>query len=87
MKNEKSGAGTAPAEFESTIGEYRVGVPFAPGNHHVDNVKLKAAELIDEMQKIVQAGGLGAREAAIAATEFESGCMWAVKAITKPPRD
>ena len=50
MKNEKSGAGTAPAEFESTIGEYRVGVPFNPsGNHHVDNVKLKAAELIDEI--------------------------------------
>jgi hypothetical protein len=68
-------------------GEYRVGVTFNPsGNEMVDQVKVKAAELVDVLQPIVDFGGEAGRCAGIAQTKFEEAAMWAVKAITKPPR-
>jgi hypothetical protein len=69
-------------------GEYRVGVTFNPsGNERVDLVKAAVAELIDTLQPIVDFGGEAGRCAAIAQTKFEEAAMWAVKAITKPPRN
>lgn len=71
-----------------TEGQYRVGVTFNPSsNPLVDEVKQKAAELIDLMNSIAtDREHPGARCAAIAMTELESAAMWAVKAVTKPPR-
>lgn len=63
-----------------TEGEYRVGVDFNPGgNPQVDEVKRKAAELID----YVLEHGRDRRTAALAATEFETAAMYAVKSLTK----
>lgn len=76
-------------ERDLTEGEYRVGIKFnVSGDPAVDNIKARTAALIDEM--IALAGNPvgtnpgAARCAAIAATEFESAAMWAVKAVTKP---
>ena len=71
-----------------TEGEYRVGISFNPSNNPaVDSIKSKAAALIDELAPIAaDRDHPGARCAAIAMTEIESGTMWAVKAVTKQPR-
>lgn len=71
-----------------TEGEYRVGISFNPSaNPAVDEVKQKAAELIDLLAPIASnRDHPGARCASIAMTEIESAAMWAVKAITKPAR-
>lgn len=72
-----------------TEGQYRVGTTFNPsGNSDVDSVKSTVAGLIDMLHTI--AGDRehpGARCASIAMTELESAAMWAVKAVTKKPRD
>lgn len=72
-----------------TEGEYRVGISFNPStNPLVDDVKKKAANLIDLMHEIsIDRSHPGARCASIAMTEFESAAMWAVKAITKPTQE
>lgn len=74
---------------KQTEGEYRVGVSFNPSRiQRVDEVKKMTAELIDYMLTLSPHRDLaGAREAAIAATAYEDACMWAVKAITKQPRE
>lgn len=70
-----------------TEGEYRVGKSFNPSsNPLVDEIKAKAADLIDMMHRLAEARGPGGREAAVAMTAFEDGAMWAVKAVTKAPR-
>lgn len=71
-----------------TEGQYRVGTTFNPSaNPAVDDVKAKAAALIDAMAPIAaDRDHPGARCASIAMTEIESAAMWAVKAVTKQPR-
>lgn len=71
-----------------TEGEYRVGVNFNPSNNPaVDDIKIRAAGLIDTLDAIAKdRAHPGARCAAIAMTEIESAAMWAVKAVTKQPR-
>lgn len=67
-----------------TEGEYRVGTFFNPSKmDKVSVIKSKAAELIDTILE----GPGDERCKAIACTEIESAVMWAVKAITKPPRE
>lgn len=70
-----------------TLGEYRVGIAFNPGgNAMVNKIKRAAADLIDLLEQIDGGNGEVARLKALAATHFEDGAMWAVKAATKPPR-
>jgi len=70
-----------------TKGQYRVGTTFNPnGNEEVDNIKQRAAELIDLIESvgdntIPEVGRLRA----LASTAIEEGAMWAVKAATKRP--
>lgn len=76
-----------------TKGQYRVGTNFNPSaDTMVDQIKAKAAELIDMIEAIppLPDDGAGkevfserARLKALAQTEIESGAMWAVKAATK----
>lgn len=78
-----------------TLGQYRVGVTFNPGNNVlVDEIKRKSAELIDLCEKMktpdvprdqATTGEVG-RLIALAQTHYEDGAMWAVKAATKPVR-
>lgn len=77
-----------PTPSQLSEGEYRVGLDFNPsGDPLVNEIKLRAAQLIDMMlNHAAGTTGVGAREANIAAHEFEEGAMWAVKAITKKPR-
>jgi len=73
-----------------TLGEYRVGIDFNPGgNAVVARIKRAAADLIDMLAELDHGNGSNsevARLAALAATHFEDGAMWAVKAATKKPR-
>jgi hypothetical protein len=67
----------------ATLGEQRVRVSFNPSaNSDVDQLKQKAAELIDMCEKLK---GNDPRLAALAQTAFEEGAMWAVKAATGGP--
>jgi hypothetical protein len=71
-----------------TTGEYRVGITFNPGKDKmVDKIKRAAADLIDLVETIPGDGSEVARLRALAATHFEDGAMWAVKAATKPLRE
>lgn len=71
-----------------TEGQYRVGVSFNPSNNPgVDAIKRQCADMIDALTTIAaDLSHPGSRCAAIAMTEIESACMWAVKAITKQPK-
>ena len=63
-----------------TIGEQRVRTTFNPSaDGAVDQIKQKAAELIDLCEALKAKDG---RLAALAQTSFEEGAMWAVKAAT-----
>lgn len=70
-------------------GEYRVGTTFNPSaSGMVDQIKSKAAELIDLIDTIPsdresERGNEAGRLKALAQTEIESAAMWAVKAATK----
>jgi len=70
-----------------TKGEYRVGVDFNPSkNPEVDKLKAAAAELIDLISEIDDKGENEIKRLkALAATEVETGAMYAVKAATKKP--
>ena len=74
-----------------TKGEYRVGYKFNPSNSSmVEEIKLRAADLIDLIEGIPQHPLLGCdaeimRLKALAQTAIEEGAMWAVKAATKGP--
>lgn len=72
-----------------TEGEYRVGKSFNPSaNADVDEIKAMAAAFIDKCNGIASdRNHPGARCAAIAMTEIESAAMWAVKAVTKQPKE
>jgi hypothetical protein len=63
-------------------------VSFNPsGNSAVDALKERVAALIDDLAPLAaDRDRPGAREAAIAMTQFEEAAMWAVKALTKPAR-
>ncbi len=78
-----------------TKGQYRVGTSFNPSQSSVvDQIKTKAAELIDLIndiplplvsnQEMALHGNEIARLKALAQTAIEEGAMWAVKAATKP---
>lgn len=78
---------------EMTKGQYRVGITFNPsGNELVDDIKRRAAELIDLIEKIRSSGDSHdqatevIRLKALAQTAIEDGAMWAVKAATKRER-
>jgi hypothetical protein len=79
--------------LKMTKGEYRVGINFNPGgNIMVDNIKTKAAELIDLVDRIIalaypETENEVARLKALAQTHIEDGAMWAVKAATKQPME
>jgi predicted short-subunit dehydrogenase-like oxidoreductase (DUF2520 family) len=71
-----------------TLGEYRVGISFNPGNNPVvDKLKRAAADLIDMVDSISTEVGESARLKALAMTHIEDAAMWAVKAATKPKPD
>lgn len=72
-----------------TEGEWRVGVSFNPsGNKDVDEIKYDVAVLIDFLATIAEdRNHPGARCASIAMTKFEEAAMWAVKAVTKQPKE
>lgn len=69
-----------------TKGEYRVGLSFNPsGNNVVDDIKSRAADLIDMIDSIpVEDNQERGRLKALAQTAVEEAAMWAVKAATKP---
>lgn len=78
--------------MSQTKGEYRVGTTFNPSNSGiVDEIKRKAADLIDLIEEIPsdresERGNEAGRLKALAQTEIESAAMWAVKAATKQNR-
>jgi hypothetical protein len=75
-------------ERRMTLGEYRVGITFNPGgNPRVDEIKRKAADLIDYINDRIAGDGEVLRLQALAMTHIEDAAMWAVKAETKPPRE
>jgi hypothetical protein len=70
-----------------TEGEYRVGISFNPSaNPAVDDIKRRAADLIDTLAPIAaDRDHPGARCASIAMTEIESAAMWGVKPSRSRP--
>ena len=61
-----------------TVGEQRVRLSFNPSQDNaVDQCKATCAALIDQCLLI------GSREAAMAANNIETGCMYMVKALTE----
>lgn len=74
-------------------GEYRVGYKFNPSNSSmVEEIKLRAADLIDLIEGIPQHPFLDTdaevmRLKALAQTAVEEAAMWAVKAATKGPME
>lgn len=68
-----------------TLGQKRVKADFNPSkNDLVDQIKNKAAELIDLCEEMRNLPITGSNEKqrliSLAQTEFENGAMWAVKA-------
>ena len=88
-------------DYKQTLGEYRVGVSFNPSNNPlVDEIKRKAADLIDLIVKMEGPSGETTfnqtlldkavetmRLKALAMTAIEEAAMWAVKAATKQERE
>lgn len=77
---------------EKTLGEFRVGINFNPSNNStVNQIKAKAAELIDLIEEIKPRANPKRdfldqdiyRLATIAQDQIESAAMFAVKAATK----
>lgn len=69
-----------------TKGQYRVGISFNPsGESIVDQIKAKAAELIDLIETVQIGDNIErGRLKALAQTATEEAAMWGVKAATKP---
>lgn len=67
-----------------TLGQKRVvlsyGIPTQEQKYLAQEIKLKCAELIDLIEPL-KTNGERARVAALAQTEFETACMYAVKAV------
>ena len=91
-------------DYKQTIGEYRVGVSFNPsGNPLIDEIKRKAADLIDMINQMVEwdeeegkpeipgpewdAYMEEQRLGGVAMASIEEAAMWAVKAVTKRERE
>jgi hypothetical protein len=77
---------------EITQGQYLVGLDFNPGGlESVNDFKRGTAEIMDRLHEFMMLqmdeGGNDAagRCAAVALSKYEEACMWAVKAVTKPP--
>lgn len=73
------------AQLETSFGGKAVGLKFNPSNDvHVDNVKVKCAELINSLHKCRNEteDGEKKRMYSVAITEIQTAQMWAVKAIT-----
>lgn len=72
-----------------TLGEYRVGITFNPSaNSHVNEIKRRAADLIDYLNDWNSGDNSEAsRLAALAMTHIEDAAMWGVKAVTKESRN
>ncbi len=68
-----------------TLGEYRVGITFNPdGNAHVNEIKRRAADLIDYLNDWNSGDNPEAHELVlIAMRKIESAAMDGVKAVTK----
>jgi len=68
-----------------TMGQHRVGVDFNPSHLTVvDEIKQRAADLIDMIDELPNPGNDEiTRLKAIAMTEIETGCMYAVKAAVR----
>jgi hypothetical protein len=76
---------TQPYEHPLTFGEKACGVSFNPGgNPHVNSIKEKFAEIIDELNALRDAAASNEvkRMHSIAITEAQTAQMWAVKAVT-----
>jgi len=71
-----------------TLGEYRVGITFNPSsNVHVDEIKRRAADLIDYLNDWNSGDNTeSSRLISLAMTHIEDAAMWGVKAVTKGPR-
>lgn len=70
---------------DQTFGKKAVGLSFNPSSsNEVDSIKLKAAELIDELhaKREYTNDDEVKRMLSIAITELQSAQMWAVKAVT-----
>ena len=70
---------------EQTFGRKAVGLSFNPSSsNEVDSIKLKVAELIDELhtKREYTTNDEVNRMLSIAITELQSAQMWAVKAVT-----
>lgn len=70
---------------EQTFGQKAVGLSFNPSSsNEVDSIKLKVAELIDELhtKREYTTNDEVNRMLSIAITELQSAQMWAVKAVT-----
>ena len=66
---------------EATLGEQRVQRNFNPSaNPTVETLKQKYADLIDDLEAM-KADGKNVRCLALAQTELETSCMYAVKSI------
>lgn len=67
-----------------TLGERRVGVDFNPsGDPAIDDIKRRAAGLIDAVDALPAPDGEAARVRAHAMIEIEGAAMWAVKAAAR----
>lgn len=90
-----TGEGAQGVGRPQTLGAYRVGISFNPsGDARVNAIKAMAASFIDlcEMYRDLAAASDSETKAevnrllALAETHIEDAAMWAVKAVTKPPR-
>jgi len=75
-------------EYKPSFGEYRVGIE-AKGigaNPEVDKVKFTTGSIINHLKRLQDASPNpeAKRAYAEAMTTYETACMWAVRAITKP---
>jgi hypothetical protein len=67
----------------ASIGEDRVRITFNPSSvGEVDQIKQKAADLINFIDALPAPAGETIRLKALAMTAIEEGAMWAVKAAT-----
>ena len=69
--------------MEKTLGEQLVRTDFNPSSAtEVDLMKAKFARLIDDVDAITGGDAHMERHKALARTELETACMYAVKAMT-----
>lgn len=73
-----------------TLGQYRTGSTQSNDNKDVTGIRQQAANWIDWLENYSQRDNLpveAKRLIAIAQTRIEEAAMWAVKAVTKGPRE